>query len=746
MKRTSTFGLFFLLSGVAACAPGGAPGDDSNPAAPAPGGDEGAQSTEPLASGSLQSETIAADVQKHAEALARTGDHPALLPALAGFEQRRADHGLTADDTLRIRRVVTDENGDKHARLDHFYKGLKVLGSTGVLRADRDGAVQAEESAGLRRGIAIDTTPRLTEKEALAVASARPERTGDVLMEPRLELAIRPVKKRFVKATGELVTGKEEDLNALDVERRVVDYQLVYQIDTLDKGRHAPQASHRFLVDAHTGDVLEARSLLDEVQGSGWTYKTNGPNNDNHVPLFTYQHNATKFEPRDAYRNFGVWDDDYGSVSGPNWDMNNLWGDGQAFQGDLAASPQNRQTAIADSMYAMQGTWDMFDRVWNRRGYDNDFYAGHAFVHVGFEEDGAWYNSLTGNISVGDSSGTLSSRRTGWNTLAHEFAHGVDNFTADIWGSGEPDGISEASADILSEVSEMYEIGLGLQNGSITIPAATSALDWTMPNSGRNFKTGSGYPYWYSGLEDLADEHKRALPMDHAFYFLSQGASNNPASSLFSPYLRWSMPGIGIDHAARIWVRALLTGFNGDQDYVDARASCLTAASQLYGSSSAEYKAVQNAFAAINVGSPQAGYPGAAVATYETESNNSVVVADPIANGVLPAGAPLTGTVEKRTMLYGGVSSGDTMDWYSILVPSGKTLRATMFPANDANITIFDGWDTAMDTSANTGTSMEQVQTTAPADGASRPYTIRVIHASTAFGQLPFYEIYVDLY
>ena len=743
MKRTS-LGLFLVLAtaGLSACT---APADSDPSSVPAESPDADPMA-ERLASGSLQSEKLADDIRRHDAAKAALGDHPEVMPAVHAFNNHRLNHGVSEDETFKVRRVSVDETGAKHVRLDHYYKGIRVIGSTGMVRADRDGVVLDEEARDVRRGVALDTKPSVTAEQARKVVEARPERTGTPLLEPRSELVIYPIKQRVVIATGAPVTGQETDLDALDVENRVVAYKLAYQIETVDHRENGPVSAHRFFVDAQTGEVLNTRKMTHEASGTGWTYKTNGPNNDFHVPITTTMHNSTNFEPWDTYRNFGVWDDDFGNNSGPNWDMNNLFGDGAVFAGDANATYQNRQTAIADVLYAMQVTWNMFDRVWNWRGYNNNFYEGDAYVHVGTEWDNASYNSLTGNISIGDSSGTVTSRRTHYNTPAHEFGHGFDDFNSDIGGSGEPDGISEAAGDIISEVSEMYEIGLGDKNASITIPAATSALDWKMPNSNRDFKTGNEYPYWTTAIADDPDEHRRAVTMDHAFYFLSQGSSSNPFSKQWSMYVPWGMAGVGIDHAARIWIRAMLTGFNGNQDYADARASCLTAASQLYGSASAEYKAVQNAFAAIHVGSAAAGYPGAAVSMGESEPNNSSLGPDPVASGTLPAGAPVTGALYKRTLVSGGVSSGDVYDWYSISVPSGKVLRATLFPWNDANLAIYDDWDTLMDSSVTAGTATEQAVSGAPADGYSHLYTIRVSHASTALGQIPFYQLYVDLY
>ena len=745
MKRTS-FGLFLLLSsavlGVTACA---APGD-SEPQDSSPSTDPQADpAAERLASGSLQSDTIAEAIRKHDAAKESQKDHPEFAAAVRSFNERRAEHGMGDDDTFRIRRVTADETGAKHVHLDHFYKGVRVVGSRGVLRADKDSTVQKEESSGLRRGVGIDVRPTFPVEQAKRVIASHPKRGATPLIEPRSELVIYPITKRFVIATGAEVTGKETDLNALDVERRVVEYRLAHQLDTVDAQAGGPPVAHRFFVDAKTGEVLKAQSKSHDsrAKGTGWTYRNDGPNNDHRPPMWVEQHDATNFEPWDSYRNFGVWDDDYGNNSGPNWDMNNLWGDGAAFAGDATATFQNRQTAIADAMYALQGTWDMMDRVWNIRGYNGSFYEGDAYVHVDTEWDNASYNDFTGNISVGDGKGDRSSYRTDENSLSHEFGHGFNDFHQDINGNGESDGINEGSSDIFSEVFEAYEKGGGLASSSVSIPASPGP-DWHVYSCGRDLDTPA-HPYWTADLENW-EEHDAGMPIGHMFYYLTKGASNDPGSALFSPYLRWSMTGIGIDKAARIWMRAIILGFNGDQGYADARQSCLDAATQLYGLNGTEYKAVQNAFAAINVGTTMSGYPGPAVSTYESESNNTTATADPIADGVLPAGAPLTGTVWKRTMVYGAVSTADTVDYYWISVPSGKTLRATMFPYNDADIEILDASNVQMDLSNKYGTAMEQVSTKAPADGVSHLYRLKITHYATDLGQFPWFQTYVDLY
>ena len=62
------------------------------------------------------------------------------------------------------------------------------------------------------------------------------------------------------------------------------------------------------------------------------------------------------------------------------------------------------------------------------------------------------------------------------------------------------------------------------------------------------------------------------------------------------------MTGIGSDKAFRIWFKALTTKFTSATNYADARLKVMAAAQELYGVGSAEAKAVQRAYAAINVG------------------------------------------------------------------------------------------------------------------------------------------------
>ncbi|HET7772707.1 MAG TPA: M4 family metallopeptidase, partial [Burkholderiaceae bacterium] len=59
--------------------------------------------------------------------------------------------------------------------------------------------------------------------------------------------------------------------------------------------------------------------------------------------------------------------------------------------------------------------------------------------------------------------------------------------------------------------------------------------------------------------------------------------------------------GIGRDAAARIWYRALTVYMTSNTNYAGARTATLKAATDLYGSGSANYNAVNAAWAAVSV-------------------------------------------------------------------------------------------------------------------------------------------------
>lgn len=309
-------------------------------------------------------------------------------------------------------------------------------------------------------------------------------------------------------------------------------------------------------------------------------------------------------------------------------ESNTVWGNGANYtKDDLAtsdpATSAHAQTAAVDVLYGAMVTWDLWQNVFNHIGLDgvgNDtFIAG---IHVGTEgssfENNAYFDDGTAYFPDAEPDGK---QLTQPDIVGHELAHGLfrliweyDFDDADWDNYGEQGGVNEANSDIMGTLVEFYET-LYPNNTGNTIPAAGG--NWTIGEKTQPVgapvrymykpsKDGVSYDAWFPGINDVTvKKHYSSGVMNRMFYFLSEGVQPSWGDPDYtSDYLAEGMSGIGIHKAGKIWhlalTKYLVPGFN----FASMRYACELAAEDLYDKFSVEYKAVQDAFAAVNVGPP----------------------------------------------------------------------------------------------------------------------------------------------
>jgi Zn-dependent metalloprotease len=339
------------------------------------------------------------------------------------------------------------------------------------------------------------------------------------------------------------------------------------------------------------------------------------------------------------------WADNYfasGLMSGyvPFLNTGEEWGDGQPFagfkSGDQAVTiatanlALNGQTVAVDATHGVLATWDFYKNVFGRNGMDDMGTPPAVFVHVndGFYQTmtpmlNAYFVDYNQSMYFGDGDLTQGyGPFTSMDVTAHEMTHGVVAGSGGLTNLGESGGLNEATADVFSAMTRFYTWGPSKGTGSIIPDVAPNAPIedglWTI---GKQLTTShtplrfaykpslDGYTYdqWFDGMA-LDDVHFTMGPGIRAFYFLAQGASAQSGDTTYSPCLPGGMSGLGNDTAARIWYRALTTRLaDPDMDYVGFRGIMEEAATELYGAGSIEVAAVQNAFAAVNVGASAGG-------------------------------------------------------------------------------------------------------------------------------------------
>jgi Zn-dependent metalloprotease len=471
--------------------------------------------------------------------------------------------------------------------MNQLYKGVRVFEGESIVHM-RGGMVSGRTDA-LVRGLNLNVAPSLAPAEALASAHQFLAPRGAYVHAPSAELVVATVTREIETLRG-----------ARAISRPALAYHVHTELENgVDETRHTD-----FLVDAHTGAILESWSTLHTAGANG----TGISQYSGTVNLNTNSA-ATGFELYDTTRGAGVKTYNLNhATSGTGTlytDADNTWGNGANYVEGSSTTAANGQTAAVDAHFGVQTTWDMYKNVFGRNGIDNTGKATYSRVHYSNSYDNAFWSDTCFCMTYGD--GSSFQTLTSMDVAGHEMTHGVTSRTANLTYRAESGGLNESMSDIFGTMAEFYRGSTGSTipatggNWTIGEQLATPAFNHPLRYMYKPSLDGSSPNAWSSSLKRL-DVHYSSGPMNRCFYFLSQGASNVSTSNFYSSYLPGGMTGVGNDKAARIVYKALTAYMTSSTNYAGAKTACLNAAVALgYPAGSVEYTAVVNAFKAINV-------------------------------------------------------------------------------------------------------------------------------------------------
>ncbi|HJW44152.1 MAG TPA: M4 family metallopeptidase [Geothrix sp.] len=518
---------------------------------------------------------------------ARQPDSPLADTARQHLDARVYQLGLDRDHGFRAKSVFDEATGESHVRMDQLYKGVRVFEGQAIVHM-LGGAVHGRTDA-LVRGLNLNVSPTLAPAEALASAHQALAPKGAYTHAPSAELVVATV-------TREVETPK--GLRSLS--RPALAYHIHTELENgVDETRHTD-----FLVDAHSGAILESWSTLHTAGANG-----TGLSQYSGTVVLNTNSTATGFELYDTTRGGGVKTYNLNhATSGTGalyTDADNTWGDSANYVEGSSTTAANGQTAAVDAHFGVQTTWDMYKNVFGRNGIDGAGTATYSRVHYSNSYDNAFWSDSCFCMTYGD--GSSFQTLTSMDVAGHEMTHGVTSRTANLTYRAESGGLNESMSDIFGTMAEFYRGSTGSTipttggNWTIGEQLATPAFNKPLRYMYKPSLDGSSPNAWSSSLKRL-DVHYSSGPMNRCFYFLSQGASNVSTSNFYSSYLPGGMTGIGNDKAARIVYKALTAYMTSSTNYAGAKTACLNAAVALgYPAGSAEYTAVVNAFKAINV-------------------------------------------------------------------------------------------------------------------------------------------------
>ncbi|MEV7195292.1 M4 family metallopeptidase [Streptomyces sp. NPDC093510] len=470
--------------------------------------------------------------------------------------------GLGAKEKLVVRDVVKDADGTVHTRYERTYDGLPVLGGDLVVHTAKSGKVKSVTKA-TKADVKVASTDAKLAKGSVAKSAestAAKAKTAEAdAQSPRK--VIWAASGKPVLAYETVVTGVQKDgtPSRLHVITDAATGKKLYQYQAIENGTGSSQYSGK--VELGTKKGGSGFELTDESRGGHGTYDLN------HA-----QSGEGKL----------VTDDD------------DTWGTGKA---------DDAQTAAVDAAYGAQLTWDYYKSVHGRSGINGDGKGATSRVHYGNNYVNAFWDDSCFCMTYGDGEGDKKPL-TSIDVAAHEMTHGVTSATGNMEYSGESGGLNEATSDIFAASVEFNaknaeDVGDYLIGEKIDINGDGSPLR----HMDKPSKDGSSLDSWSEDAGNV-DVHYSSGIANHFFYLLSEGSGAKEINGVKydSPTADGSkVEGIGRDKAEKIWFKALTTYFTSTTDYKAAREGTLTAAKDLYGADSAEYKGVEAAWTAVNV-------------------------------------------------------------------------------------------------------------------------------------------------
>jgi len=244
--------------------------------------------------------------------------------------------------------------------------------------------------------------------------------------------------------------------------------------------------------------------------------------------------------------------------------------DGDGPTGDLAVDEAYDSSALV---------WDLFAEVFDRRSVDGQGTTLSVTVHFGQDYDNAFWDGS--QLVFGDGDGQVFERFTKpMDVMAHEFTHGVTQFSAGLVYQGQSGALNESMSDVFAALTKQrslaqeagdadWLVGQGLFRPGVNAKALRSMLEpgtaYDDPRLGRDPQVGSMSDY-VDTVEDNGGVHLNSGIPNRAFA-LAALAIGGPS---------WDKPG-------RVWYDALTGGVvEEDTDFLSFAEATVSSAQRLF--------------------------------------------------------------------------------------------------------------------------------------------------------------------
>ncbi|MBC8754842.1 M4 family metallopeptidase [Kordia sp. YSTF-M3] len=348
-------------------------------------------------------------------------------------------------------------------------------------------------------------------------------------------------------------------------------------------------------VDAHTGAIINYYDNMQTISTVG-----NGTGVYSGTNTVNAWDDGTTFSLRDTTRTGGL-----GPVINTN-DGSTISVDADNNWNNNTTTPRGaNQGAEVDSHIYTSDVIDYFNTVHARNSIDGLGGNVLSVAHFGTNTDNAYWNGT--QMLIGDGSGAA----PGFDYLctddviAHEFVHGVTQYTCGLIYQNESGALNEAFSDIFAAfITNNWLIGESCWLKT-TAPALRNMIEptngglWNVAdpiNSVINGHQPSHYSQRYIGSADNGGVHINSGIINHLFYLLTIGGTHTISGI--------TVNAIGQNIAETLLYRCMTVNLVGQPNatFLDFRAAMLDACLDLFPTDLNVLTQVKNGFNAVGIG------------------------------------------------------------------------------------------------------------------------------------------------
>lgn len=461
------------------------------------------------------------------------------------------------------RAAFVDKKGVNHTKFQQQYLGVPVLG--GELTAhERDNTLTV--TGEYYPYIHLNTRPSLSADEAYSKAKSMAQ------------------ADTYMWQVDPTYTDADPELFILDKKYPAFsgDYTLAYATEVYST---RPLARDRYYIDAHTGEVITVEPLIctESVPATGQTLYLG------EVEFIADSVATDLYQLVDNTRGNG--NSTYTESNGQRTlvsDDDNIW--------DFS-DIHNRNAAV-DAHFCTAQFYDLLDQYFDYSGLDGEGRSMDCVVNV--RSDQAFVNAFwDGRFSYFGDGDCNRGPLTSLDVVAHEFTHGLTDFTSDLVYMDQSGALNESMSDIFGKALEWFvtpeEFNWFIGNIFILDDNSRPFRNMADPNLEGHPKFFKG-ELWFEGEGDNGGVHINSGVLNHWFYLITDGGE-----VVTEKGDTFNIQGMGMEKAIQIpflMQRAYLTRTSY---YPDAYIAATESAKDIYGEDSEELAIVEMAMNAIGL-------------------------------------------------------------------------------------------------------------------------------------------------